>query len=341
MLFIIIIIIILLISFFYYKENFKGGFILDDLPIIEIIRRPVNTPLTRLYSPYKKFAKGEPVSNFLICNPTFLSPVRDQKNCGGCWAYVITSMLSERITINFLKYINNFNAQQLLNCYDNGKGCDGEKPENVIKWMADTNFKLDIVNNDFMPITPCILLNEGIEVKPDSMKSLCVFVENETKLSIKEQEIINQNIYNMKRELHTKGPFFATMSVYSDFYELYDNELYIKKKDATFVGGHAVLVVGWCDKGVDIRKNFKDYGYWICKNSWGPNWPVYDNPKQTINYGLRGYFTIVMGSNMCGIESRCGTCEPDTVSNDIGNILAYTNYDKYFKDRLEHKIRFN
>ena len=46
---------------------------------------------------------------------------------------------------------------------------------------------------------------------------------------------------------------------------------------------HAVLAVGW---GTQNGTN-----YWIIKNSWGSSW------------GEAGYFRIVKGVNMCGIES--------------------------------------
>jgi C1A family cysteine protease len=53
-------------------------------------------------------------------------------------------------------------------------------------------------------------------------------------------------------------------------------------KNCTTNTNHAVLAVGW---GTQNGTN-----YWIIKNSWGSTW------------GESGYFRIVRGVNMCGIE---------------------------------------
>lgn len=51
------------------------------------------------------------------------------------------------------------------------------------------------------------------------------------------------------------------------------------------MGGHAVAFVGYGEEnGVK---------YWTIRNSWGPEW------------GEKGYFRILRGTNECGIEEEC------------------------------------
>ena len=60
-------------------------------------------------------------------------------------------------------------------------------------------------------------------------------------------------------------------------------------------GGHAVKILGW---GVDDEGT----NYWICANSWGPEW------------GENGFFRIQMGEG--GIDSSVWGCIP-AVSPDV------------------------
>lgn len=61
--------------------------------------------------------------------------------------------------------------------------------------------------------------------------------------------------------------------VYQDFMS-YKGGVY-KHTSGGFLGGHAVEMIGW---GVENGQE-----YWLCKNSWGPNW------------GEQGYFRIAFG----------------------------------------------
>jgi len=56
-------------------------------------------------------------------------------------------------------------------------------------------------------------------------------------------------------------------------------------------GGHAIKVVGY---GKDKASGLS---YWICANSWGPNW------------GESGYFRIAYGE--CGIDSTVMSCDAE------------------------------
>lgn len=135
----------------------------------------------------------------------------------------------------------------------------------------------------------------------------------------------------MKRALYETGPFYCAMSVYDDLFDFTGLEIYRKSKNASLIGGHAIEIIGYCEKGIDKRRGFKDSGYWICRNSWGKDWPTQTE--------LDGYFMIEMGSNMCGIESRCGYADaeligvydPDAKEMTLDE-MRYTNYDEYINE---------
>jgi C1A family cysteine protease len=82
----------------------------------------------------------------------------------------------------------------------------------------------------------------------------------------------------MKDWLSTRGPLSTAFSVYNDFFA-YKSGVY-RHVSGALAGGHCVSVVGYNDAG----------GYWICKNSWGPNW------------GAGGFFNIAYGQ--CGIDAQ-------------------------------------
>jgi len=86
----------------------------------------------------------------------------------------------------------------------------------------------------------------------------------------------------IQNAIMTAGPVETAFTVYSDF-ENYVSGIY-KKTSSQVLGGHAVRIVGW---GVDAGTK-----YWKVANSWNPFW------------GEQGYFRIVRGVNSCGIESQ-------------------------------------
>ena len=136
----------------------------------------------------------------------------------------------------------------------------------------------------------------------------------------------------MKMQLLTNGSFFGSISVYNDFIHFKGDKVYIKNSD-DFVGGHAITVIGWVDKGLDLREGF-EVGYWVCKNSWDITCAkLYDFP---------GYFAVKMGSNECGIESRAGCASADVehVTEDetlIPRYLIINTYSELLKITNEAK----
>jgi hypothetical protein len=74
-------------------------------------------------------------------------------------------------------------------------------------------------------------------------------------------------------------PLLCSMQVYDDF-RYYTGGVY-QHVSGDYLGGHAVVIVGWDDSS----------GCWICKNSWDTNW------------GEEGYFRIKWEDCSIGGES--------------------------------------
>jgi len=85
------------------------------------------------------------------------------------------------------------------------------------------------------------------------------------------------------------GPMEVAFSVFSDF-ENYASGIYHHVKGG-MVGGHAVKVTGW-----GVENGVK---YWKIANSWNPYW------------GEKGYFRIMRGTNEGGIEDQAVASSPD------------------------------
>ncbi|GIQ82173.1 peptidase C1A, partial [Kipferlia bialata] len=82
-------------------------------------------------------------------------------------------------------------------------------------------------------------------------------------------------------DIYENGPLATQMKIYADFYNA-GTGIY-EQVSTTYRGGHAVSFVGW---GTEEGKK-----YWIVANSWGLNW------------GDKGYFRILRGTNEVGIEA--------------------------------------
>jgi len=271
----------------------------------------VNVPLTPFIAPIlflPPLEEGDVLPPFLLYKSEYIAPVRNQGDCGSCFAFAVCDMLSDRIMISSGGLVRqNLSVQQILNCYARD-GCDGGSPEDVCFWLGDTQKKL--VSSKVMPYrqskggdvsASCprqITSKHSVGVAYDEVYSLVEYIDEYGY----DKHVLNNNIENMKMELYIGGPFYCAISVYDDLFTYNGLQPYRKSKNASLIGGHAVTIIGYCEKGQDPRKGYHDTAYWICRNSWGKDWPLQVKDS--------GHFTIVMGENMCGIESRCGFAEP-------------------------------
>ncbi|CAD5212124.1 unnamed protein product [Bursaphelenchus xylophilus] len=219
--------------------------------------------------------------------------IRDQANCGSCWAFGAVEAISDRICIHSkgARQVN-VSAEDLLSCCGTcGYGCEGGYP-----YMAWTHYWWTgiVSGGDYgthdgcrtYSIKPCALYEnhkctgsvttpkcehqcESANLKYDADKNKGGFPHK-----------VSSNEKKIREEIFKNGPVEAGFTVFEDFMK-YKSGVY-QHKAGYELGGHAIKILGW---GVE-----DGIPYWLCANSWTTGW------------GEKGFFKIRRGNNECGIE---------------------------------------
>ena len=185
----------------------------------------------------------------------YVTPVRDQKSCGSCWAFATTAALEANLLVSTGSG-NDFAEQILVSCSGAG-GCNGGYIDLASNFIRDTGLPGEGAFPYAALDSACAEALAGWQTATSGITSWH-YVAGTTAPTAAQ----------LKQELVTYGPLVTTFTVYSDFY-YYAGGVY-KYTSGTKQGGHAVLIVGFDDPGQ----------YFIVKNSWGGTW------------GEAGYFKI-------------------------------------------------
>jgi len=200
--------------------------------------------------------------------PTCVGPVRDQAQCGSCWAFALSEVLSDRFCIAGCPS-GMLSPQDLVSCDYLDSGCDGGSLSSSWSWAKSKGLATD-------KCIPYTSQSGSVAACPTK----CVDGSAITRYKAKSYSHISAA--NMQNEIYTNGPIEVAFDVYEDFFH-YSSGVY-KHVSGSYEGGHAVVAVGW---GVE-KDGTK---YWLIQNSWGTTW------------GMKGFFKILRGTDECGIES--------------------------------------
>jgi cathepsin B len=208
-------------------------------------------------------------------------PIRDQHQCGSCWAFGSSEALSDRFAIASSGKVDFIlSPEDLVSCDSTDYGCGGGYLENAWTYLQNTG----IVSDSCFPYTA----GPGTEA-PCATK--CTDGSAWKKYKCVNGSIVNpQSVDEIKSEIYSHGPVEGAFTVYEDFFN-YKSGVY-SPTSTSVAGGHAIKVLGW---GKEDGKN-----YWLCANSWGPNW------------GMKGFFKIEQGT--CDMDSQMFACTPDVAS---------------------------
>lgn len=200
--------------------------------------------------------------------PECKDTVRDQAQCGSCWAFALVEVAGWRWCLNHGNQYVKLAPQDPVSCDYMDLACDGGYPEYSWQYMVNTG----VVTEDCFPyssqygtVEDCIT-----ECKDGSAW---------TKYQAQDYSAYS-GVDEVKQALQD-GPVEAAFSVYEDFMD-YMGGIY-EYTYGDFLGGHAVMIVGYGNE------DGKDY--WIVQNSWTEDW------------GEQGYFRIKFGE--CGFEDQC------------------------------------
>ncbi|CAD5232419.1 unnamed protein product [Bursaphelenchus xylophilus] len=182
-----------------------------------------------------------------------VTPVKDQKQCGCCYAFAAVGAIESQYKIKNKKDID-LSEQQAISCtyeqsaYDNNGGCDGGSSPGVLRYAIDkgltTEANWKYTSGDNLQVPSC-------QSKPVAFKIS------------KQQQLPQDNEDNTAKVVATVGPVVT----YVDADQMMDYKsgiLDAPKPSGGWQINHGVLIVGYGSaNGVD---------YWVIKNSWGTGW---------------------------------------------------------------------
>lgn len=228
---------------------------------------------------------------------TSISEIRDQSNCGSCWAFGAVEAMSDRICIASGQVRQDrISAENLVACCsDCGDGCNGGYPSSAWSYWQDTGLVSGDLYGDTATcqpysLAPCDHHTTGKyspcsgDANTPSCENTCqsgysTSYDNDLRFATSSYSV-GSDAASIQQEIMTNGPVEGAFDVYEDFLN-YKSGVY-SHTTGSYLGGHAIRILGWgTENGTP---------YWLVANSWNEDW------------GDKGFFKIARGTDECGIE---------------------------------------
>jgi len=201
-----------------------------------------------------------------------VTPVKDQGQCGSCWAFSVT----ENIESVYCK-ANNLDCttfpplapQEIVDCDNTDQGCDGGDPPTAYAFVIQEGGMED--NSDY-PYT--------------AQDGNCAFDPTKVKVKITNWKYATENSdeTTMMNNLVNWGPL--SICVDAEPWQDYNGGV-LMASDCDTQLDHCVQLVGY-----DLTQSTP---FWIVRNSWGADW------------GENGYIRLQYGQDTCGCADEA-TC---------------------------------
>eukprot|EP00128_Syssomonas_multiformis_P018464 Colp12_sorted_trinity150504_noHs@25693 len=197
-------------------------------------------------------------------DPNPVTAVRDQKQCGSCWALTAAETVESAAILAGLgsKLLS---EQQLISCDNQAAGCLGGDFGQAFRWISENGGLAWYEDFPFYG---------GVGRAPLCPSNL------KKRVAITQYGLLPANETVMMQSLVKYGPLAVAVNANT----WHDYVGGVIQRHCEPVQNHAVQIVGY-----DVRGPVK---FWIVRNSWSGGW------------GDGGYAYIAMGSNLCGIDDR-------------------------------------
>lgn len=200
----------------------------------------------------------------------YVTGVKDQGQCGSCWAFSATGSLEGQ---NFKKTgkLVSLSEQNLVDCSmsEGNHGCNGGLAYKAFDYVIknggiDTEASYPYIAKEGQ----CRFQRQNVGATATGCKIIKAGSEQQLQTAVAEE-----------------GPISVSIDASQKSFQLYRSGVYNEKSCSSVKLGHAVLVVGY--------GKMSNSDYWLVKNSWGQSW------------GHEGYIMMSRNrNNQCGIATR-------------------------------------
>ena len=271
----------------------------------------VQSGVPPMYADIDPPASFDSATNWPEC-ADIIGDIRDQSDCGCCWAFGAAEAASDRLCIATNGTIKvPLSAQETCFCAESN-GCNGGTLYTPWQYIQSNGIVTGGQFNNTGPLQDfCSDFSlphchhhgpQGSDPFPAEGTPGCPKVSESPSCPTKCDDpssnrrfetdkygfdgtvyLYGHTVKTIQTAIYQHGPVEAAFTVFADF-ENYVSGIY-QHVSGGQLGGHAIRIVGWgTENGTD---------YWKVANSWNPYW------------GEKGYFRIVRGapdSKGCGIE---------------------------------------
>jgi inhibitor of cysteine peptidase len=209
---------------------------------------------------------------FNWCDLGGCTPVKDQGNCGSCWAFGTVGSMESNILLKDGQ-TRDLAEQYLVSCNSDNWGCNGG-------WWAHDYHEWKYISGEPGPgaVYEADFPYEASDLPCDSPYT------HQEKLNswlyVDDEQYTVPTVAQLKQAMYDHGPISVAVCVNTDF-QLYDGDIFTGASCTSM--NHTVVLVGWDDN--------QGNGIWYIKNSWGTDW------------GEAGYMRIEYGVSNIGYNA--------------------------------------
>ena len=202
-----------------------------------------------------------------------VTPVKDQGQCGSCWAFSATEAVESAYVIAGSEQ-GIMSPQELVDCSKgllSNHGCNGGMYYHGWKWEESHKTMRE---SDYPYVSGTT----------KEAQSTCNYDESKGVTNTTGYGQVSGDVDSIKDAIKTKGPVSIAINAETKVFQTYKSGIITESDGCPTKIDHAVLAVGYGYDG--------DQGYFIVRNSWNTTW------------GDEGYVKLGMaeGAGVCGMN---------------------------------------